>query len=174
MDRGAWPNTVHGVAKNRIQLKHAQKNHSYIPLPEASKQTRPNSYLEDKLVKSFSVWLLATPWTVAYQALPSMGFSRQEYWSGLPFPSPGDLPNPGIEPGSPTLQTDALPSEPPGKQIETYQIIFFSSFSNLGEAKQLITAYTISMQLQFWFHIRTQFTVTSKFNFFIYFTSLQD
>ena len=57
----------------------------------------------------------ATPWTVAYQALPSMGFSRQEYWSGLPFPSPGDLPNPGIEPRSPALQTDALPSEPPGK-----------------------------------------------------------
>ena len=50
---------------------------------------------------------------VAYQAPPSMGFSRQEYWSGLPFPSPGDLPNPGIKPGSPALQTDALPSEPP-------------------------------------------------------------
>ena len=44
-----------------------------------------------------------------------MGFSRQEYWSGLLFPSPGDLPNPGIEPGSPTLWADALPSEPPGK-----------------------------------------------------------
>ena len=44
-----------------------------------------------------------------------MGFSRQEYWSGLPFPSPGDLPDPGIEPGSPTLEADALPSEPPGK-----------------------------------------------------------
>ena len=44
-----------------------------------------------------------------------MGFSRQEYWSGVPFPSPGDLPNPGIEPGSPALQEDALPSEPPGK-----------------------------------------------------------
>jgi len=44
-----------------------------------------------------------------------MGFSRQEYWSGLPFPSPGDLPNPGIKPRSPALQTDALPSEPPGK-----------------------------------------------------------
>ena len=56
----------------------------------------------------------ATPWTVAYQAPPSMGFSRQENWSGLLFPSPGDLPNPGIKPGSPTLQADALPSEPPG------------------------------------------------------------
>ena len=66
-------------------------------------------------MKSVSrVRLFATPWTVAYQAPPSMGFSRQEYWSGLPFPSPGDLPDPGMEPGSPELQADALPSEPPG------------------------------------------------------------
>ena len=56
-----------------------------------------------------------TPWTVAYQAPLSMGFSRQEYWRGLPFPSPGDLPDPGIKPRSPALQADALPSEPPGK-----------------------------------------------------------
>ena len=64
-------------------------------------------------VKSLSrVRLFATPWTLAYQAPPSMGFSRQEYWSGLPFPSPGDLPNPGIKPRSLTLQADALPSEP--------------------------------------------------------------
>ena len=69
-------------------------------------------------VKSLSrVRLFATPWTVAYQASPSMGFSRQEYWSGLPFPSPGDLPDPGIEPGSPTLEADALTSEPPGKPL---------------------------------------------------------
>ena len=61
------------------------------------------------------VRLFATPWTVAYQAPPSMGFSRQECWSGLPFPSPGDLPDPGIKPESPALQADALPSEPPGK-----------------------------------------------------------
>ena len=59
---------------------------------------------------------LATPWTVARQAPLSMGFSRQAYWSGLPFPSPGDLPNPGIEPGSPALQADSLPTELPGKQ----------------------------------------------------------
>ena len=58
------------------------------------------------------VLLFATPWTVARQAPLSMGFSRQEYWGGLPFPSPGDLPNPGIEPGSPALQADALFSEP--------------------------------------------------------------
>ena len=56
-----------------------------------------------------------TAWTVAYQAPPSMGFSKQEYRSGLPFPSPGDLPDAGIEPGSPTLWADALLSEPAGK-----------------------------------------------------------
>ena len=50
------------------------------------------------------------------QASPSLGFSRQEYWSGLPFPSPGDLPDPGIKPGSPTLEADAFTSEPPGFQ----------------------------------------------------------
>ena len=67
-------------------------------------------------VKSLShVRLFATPWTIASQAPLSMGFSRQEYWSGLPFPSPGDLPNPGVEPGSPALQADALSSQPPGK-----------------------------------------------------------
>ena len=67
-------------------------------------------------VKSLSrVRLFAAPWTVAYLASPSMGFSRQEYWSGLPFPSPGHLPDPGIEPRSPALQADALTSEPPGK-----------------------------------------------------------
>ena len=57
---------------------------------------------------------LAIPWTVARQAFLPMGFSKQEFWSGLPFPSPGDLPDPGIEPGSPAPQADALPSEPPG------------------------------------------------------------
>ena len=71
-------------------------------------------------VKSLShVRLCVTPWTVAYQAHPSMGFSRQEYWSGLPFPSPGDLPHPGIEPGSPALQADTLTSEPPQLQGTT-------------------------------------------------------
>ena len=66
-------------------------------------------------VKSLShVRLFVIPWTVVYQVSLSMGFSRQEYWSGLPFPSPVDLPDPGIEPRSPALQADALPSEPPG------------------------------------------------------------
>ena len=71
-----------------------------------------NAHLTVKVkVKSLSrVRLFSTPWTVAYQAPLSMEFSRQEYWSGWPFPSPGDLPDPGIEPGSPALQADALPS----------------------------------------------------------------
>ena len=63
----------------------------------------------------------ATPWTVAHQAFLSMGFSRQEYWSGLPFLSPGDLPNPGIESGSPTLQADSVPFEPGGKSRISYR-----------------------------------------------------
>ena len=72
--------------------------------------------LINSAVKSLSrVQLFATPWTAASQAPLSMGFSRQEYWSGLPFPSPGDLPDSGIEPGSPALKVDALPSKPPGK-----------------------------------------------------------
>ena len=65
-------------------------------------------------VKSLSrVRLFVTPWTEEPGRLQSMGFSRQEYWSGVPCSSPGDLPDPGIEPGSPALQADALPSEPP-------------------------------------------------------------
>ena len=60
------------------------------------------------------VRLFATPWTVAHQVPLSMGFPRQEYWSGLPFPSPGNFPDPEIEPRSPALQADALPSEPWG------------------------------------------------------------
>ena len=76
---------------------------------------------EVKVKSLFSrVQLFAIPWTVVYQASLSMGFSRQEFWSGLPFPSSGDPPDPGIEPRSPALQVDALPSEPPGKPLVAY------------------------------------------------------
>ena len=69
---------------------------------------------------------LTTPWTVAHQSPLSIGFSRQEYWSGLPFPSPGDLPDPGIEPGSPALQAESLPTEllsqcPPHKKVKKFK-----------------------------------------------------
>ena len=85
-------------------------------------------------MKSLSrVRLFATPWTVAHQAPLSMGFSKQEYWSGLPFPSPGDLPNPGIKPGSPALQADALSSEPPGKSVDfsKHLLLLLSHFSRV-------------------------------------------
>ena len=67
----------------------------------------------------------ATPWTIDHQAPLSVGFSRHEYWSGLPFPSPGDLPNPGIEPGSPRLQAEPLPSEPSVKPLKPKIICLF-------------------------------------------------
>ena len=67
------------------------------------------------LVAKWCPVLFVTPWTVAHQVPLSMGFSRQECWSGLPFPSPGDLPNPGIKPASPTLAGGFFTTEPPGK-----------------------------------------------------------
>ena len=69
----------------------------------------------EKATKDLVFQALMLKGPVAYQPPLSMGFSKQEYWSGLPFPSPGDLPDPGIEPGSPTLWADALTSEPSGK-----------------------------------------------------------
>ena len=96
-------------------------------------------------VKSFShVQLFGTPWTVAYQAPPSMEFSRQEYWSGLPFPSPGDLPDPGIKPRSPTLQPDDMPSEPPVGSPEVVKIAQqgpFTQFPQLVTFSIFVTQY---------------------------------
>ena len=91
-------------------------------------------------MKSLScVRLLGTPWTAAYQAPPSMEFSRQEYWSGLPFPSPKDLPNPGIEPRSLTLQADAVPFEPPGKPYCNIKYLT----SNFTHPNSLFQAFTM-------------------------------
>ena len=82
-------------------------------------QTSCEYYLTPvKVLVAQSCLIFVTPQTVAHQAALSVGFSRQEYWSGLPFPSPGDLPDPGIKPRSPTLQADSLPSELPGKPNE--------------------------------------------------------
>ena len=94
------------------------------------------------------VELFVTPWTVAYQAPPSMGFSRQEYWNGLPFPSPADLPDSGIEPGFPALEADALTSEPPGKHLKGIKLlqIFSSSGQTLGR-QVLISSF---LELTMW------------------------
>ena len=97
-------------------------------------------------VKSLSrVRLFAIPWTVAYQAPPSKGFSRQEYWSGLPFPSPGDLPDPGIEPGSPALQSEALTSETPRKPIVCVTV---SKKCQHNFAKGMLTSLNIRIQTE--------------------------
>ena len=91
-------------------------------------------------MKSLSrVQLFVTPWTVAYWIPLSMGFSRQEYWSGLPFPSPGDLPDPGLEPRSPTLQADALTSEPPGKHYFERRLDFPPNSFSLFPIKLVVS-----------------------------------
>ena len=94
------------------------------------------------------VWLLATPWTIQ-----SMEFSRPEYWSGQPFTSPGDLPNPGIKPRSPILQADSLPAETPGKPKNTgvgslslLQGIFPAQESNWGLLHCRWILYQLSYQ----------------------------
>ena len=84
-----------------------------------------------------------------------MEFSRQEYWSGLPFPSPGDLPDPGIEPGSPALQADSLPSEPPGKPIKASEKVLpttssisdvVSQLKSLSRVQLFGTPWTVAYQ----------------------------
>ena len=102
-----WPYTPdHG---NR--LMESLMSCKFIP-PACSALTFPRAFL---LFSCSVVSDSVTPWTVAHQAPLSMGFSRQEYWSGWPFPSPGDLPHQGIKTVSLALQADSLPSEPPGK-----------------------------------------------------------
>ena len=110
----------------------------------------------------------ATLWTVAQQAPLPMGFSRQEYWSGLPFPFPGDLPNPGIEPRSPALQADALTSEPPGKPYffvmalpnQHHSVLSISSSHFLKSSLFLFV-----LNLVFWFpsHLSSFFFCASPF-----------
>ena len=159
MDRGAWRATVRGVAKSLTWLSDfhfllffpfsspptfVQRTHTHIHTPiflfsqkslvtlQSPGWNLPPSW---KCVKVTQLCLtLATPWTVQ-----SMEFSRPEYWSGSPFPSLGDLPNPGIEPRSPALQEDSLPAEPWGKSKNTgvgslslLQWIFPTQESNQG------------------------------------------
>ena len=86
-------------------------------------------YESEKKVKVLVTWPCQTFWnlmdcSLLGSSVQARGFSRQEYWSGLPFPSPGDLPNPGIGPWSPALKADSLLSEPPGKLITLYDLIF--------------------------------------------------
>ena len=75
-----------------------------------------------------------------------MGFSRQEYWSGLPFPSPGDLPDPGIEPGSPALEADALTSEPPGQPIYYKYCVIMTHLITHFHISRLLGCYRLLFQ----------------------------
>ena len=95
------------------------------------------------------VQLFATPWTVAYHAPPSMEFSRQEYWNGLPFPSLGDRPDAGIKPESPAFQADALKSEPPGKHI-VYEILipFFFRLHHNKEKRPVLPSQNLVQVLR--------------------------
>ena len=111
IDSTRWKRVRHDWETNTKHNTKLDKSEWYF-----SKREVKNS-LKVKLSSLSRVQLFATPWAVAYQAPPTMGFSRQEYLSGLPFPSPGHLPDPGIKPRSPTLQADALSSEPPGKPL---------------------------------------------------------
>ena len=124
MGRGAWQATVHRVAKVRHSIATRQQQ----PHTPQIKSKNWNTCISLFRVAFFTivkrwkgqckslncVWLFATPWTIQ-----TVEFSRPEYWSGKPIPSPGDLPNPGIKPRSPALQADSVPAEPQGKPKNT-------------------------------------------------------
>ena len=136
MDCSLPGSSAHGIFQARIWnwvvISHSRvfptqgSNLHLLSLLHWQKNSLPLHHLK---LKSLSrVRLFATPWTVAQQAPLSMGFSRQEHWSGLPFPPPGDLPDSGIEHRSPALQADALTFEPPGKPI--FACLYIYNFSD--------------------------------------------
>ena len=119
INKKAWHAVVHGIAKNQTQLGDWTEL-NWISYPV---------YVTQKVkgLVALLAPLFAIPWTVVHKAPLSMGFSRKEHWSGWPFPSPGDLPNPGMEHGSPVLQVDPLLSKSPEKPHITLQSGIFSS-----------------------------------------------
>ena len=102
---------------------------------QAPESSPTPSIMKVKVNSLSHVQLFVTPWTIAHQTPQSMEFSRQEYWSGWPFPSPGDLPSPGIEPRSLALQVDSLPSEPRGKPCCYHTTLQFSSSLRITTAQ---------------------------------------
>ena len=120
MDCSPPGSSVHGIFQARvlewvaIAFSYKQHEASTKSLDNLNSASTVGTFVLSLLSR---VQLFATLWAVAHQAPLSMGFSKQEYQSGLPFPSPGDLPDPRIEHTSPALQADSLPSEPPGKEF---------------------------------------------------------
>ena len=134
-----WKNET--VYEAVIQCFHSALNHdSYLELPINHSTSKAFSLHGRKIsnflcVVCFShVRLFSTPWIVAHQAPLSIEFSRQEHWSGQSFPSPGDLPNLGIKPGSPASQANSLPSEPPGKLFSIRDLFYLVVFPFLGDS----------------------------------------
>ena len=141
MDREAWHGAVHWVAKSQTwlsdwtELNFKKKKKILLtcpPLLPCPCTVYHNATARKVKVKSFSrVRLFATPWTVACQAPPPMGFPRQEYWSGLPCPPPGDLLDPGIEPGSPNCRRTLYHlshQESPVKKVDDHLTVSFLPF----------------------------------------------
>ena len=109
-------------------------------------------FMHAKLLQSCPILCDLVDWTVAHQAPMSMGFSKQEYWSGLPFPPPGDLPDPGIKPAVPALQADSLLLESPGKSPESHDSAKHFAFIYLlissSEQPHGINTLTCILQMQ--------------------------
>ena len=121
-----YPLCLAAALRNTCTLEYKAKNgRAHVQQRKLPEPKQRVNFIDFRICRDLSLWCsycggglvaklcptLMTPWTVAHQAPLSMGFSRQEYWSGLPFPSPGDLPNTGIEPGSPALWPDSLTTE---------------------------------------------------------------
>ena len=124
MHSGAWWAIVHGVAESQTWQSNWVRSYHSNWLVKAG-ACRPWLTLSHLCAQSQSCLALCDPWTIDLQVFLSMEFSRYEYWSGLPLPSPGDLLDPGIKPGSSVFQADSLLPKPPGKTI-----------SHLGAYKQ--------------------------------------
>ena len=110
---------------SEMQIQTTARYHLMLVRMAIIKMTANNKCWKVLVAQVMFDSFFATPWTVACQAPLSMRFSRQEYWSGLPFPSSGHLPDPGIKPRFPVLQADSLPSEPPGKLPTPWHVLIF-------------------------------------------------
>ena len=153
--RRSWVASGQPVSEGRSPCRHTLNsavlqgrqswgsNPSPPPGPAGAQPIGVSVFQKELESESVSARLCLTLWTEARQAPLSMDFSRQEYWSGLPFPSPGNLPDPGIKPRSPVLQADSLPSEPPRKpQKRDYFYLFMWLHWVLG------TCHTQTLQLR--------------------------
>ena len=133
-----------GSATATAQLKRSQSVTERWGLAARSSEANKQAGLvERKVLVPQSCPTLCASWTVALQALLSTEFSKQEYWSGQPFPSPGELPDPGIKPGSPALHTDSLPSEPPDKPNGKESLPYFRCWKR---SESQLPSLTISGQ----------------------------